>query len=251
MQSILVVMAMEAEAAPFLARIDARELPIPVTTSASSLPSAPPIRTFEAEVDGCVVHIVVNGRHPRHGVDHIGTDAAVLSTSLGITTWEPDLVIAAGTAGGRRASSLRLGDAVVASGHFVHHDRRISLDGFRELGVGRFPAADLDTIADELGLARGVFSTGNSFGETDEDLAMLDASGAVVVDMESAAVAMVGELYGVPTSGVRVVVNFIDDAEASIAEFETGLADAAERLADALVAVIGRCVADERNQPLG
>lgn len=237
MQSILVVMAMEAEAAPFLTRIDAS----PVALPASSLPSSPPVRVFEAEIGECAVRVVVNGRHPRHGVDHIGTDAAALSTSLGIAAWAPTLVIAAGTAGGRRASSLRLGDAVVASGHFVHHDRRIPLDGFRELGVGRFPAADLDAIADELGLAKGVFSTGNSFGETAEDLAMLDDSGAVVVDMESAAVAMVGELYGVPTSGVRVIVNFIDDAEASIAEFEDGLADAAETLAEALVAVIGRC----------
>jgi 5'-methylthioadenosine nucleosidase len=248
MTSMLVVMAMEAEARPFLERIGARPLPLPATLGSPG-PSAPPLRAFGAEVGGCAVHVVVNGRHPRHGVDHIGTDAAALSTAVGILAWTPDLVVSAGTAGARRLSSLRLGDVVVASGHFVHHDRRIPIDGFRQLGIGSFPAADLDAVADGLGFATGVFSTGNSFGESAEDLAMLDASGAMVVDMESATVAMVAELYGVPVTGVRVVVNFIDDAETSIVEFETGLADAADVLADALVAIVGRRVAAVPDQP--
>ena len=237
MRSILVVMAMEAEAAPFLDRIGARPVEMPL---GPSLPSSLPLRAFESEVDGNRVCVVVNGTHPRHGVDHIGTDAATLSTAMGILAWAPALVIAAGTAGARRASGLRLGDVVVASTHFVHHDRRIPLDGFRELGIGRFPALDREDVAAELGLTTAVFSSGNSFGETAEDLAILEATCATVVDMESAAVAMVGELFGVPVTGLRVIVNFIDDIEASVAEFESGLTDAAATLAAALVRFIQR-----------
>lgn len=235
------VMAMEAEAAPFLDRLGAVRRP--------DL-SALPVEVFGAESGHSRVTVVVNGCHPRHGVDHIGTDAAALSTLIGVQHCAPDLVVSAGTAGTRRRSGLGLGDVVVASGHFVHHDRRIPLDGFRELGVGRFPAADLDEVATGLGLAMGVFSTGNSFGETAEDLVMLDASGAVVVDMESAAVAMVGELCKVAVTGVRVVVNFIDDPETSVGEFESGLEDAAGILADVLMSVIHRWTDVEIDQPL-
>jgi len=240
-KSVLVVMAMEAEATPFIDRIGAVRHPVP---------SVLPVEVFGAESGRTRITVVVNGRHPRHRVDHIGTDAAALSTLVGVQHCAPDLVISAGTAGTRRQSGLGLGDVVVASGPFVHHDRRIPLDGFRELGVGRFPAADLDEVARGLGLATGVFSTGNSFGETAEDLVMLDASGAVVVDMESAAVAMVGELCRVSVTGVRVVVNFIDDPEASVGEFESGLDDAAEVLADALVSIIDRWIDVEIDQPL-
>jgi len=228
--SILMVVAMQAEATPLLGRIGAE--PAPLATPL-------PIRAFTGSIDRHRVTVVVNGRHPRHGVDHIGTDAAALATMVGIDRFAPDLVLTAGTAGARRRSGLRLGEVVVASDRFVFHDRRIPIDGFRELGVGDVPAADLDTIAAVLGFTTGVFSSGNSFGETAEDLAMLDASGAIAIDMESAAVASVAELCGVPVGGVRVIVNHIDDAEASVAEFADGLEDAAATLADALVAVIG------------
>lgn len=228
MESIVVIMAMEAEAVPFIERIGAVPTPLPTLL---------PLRGFIAEFDGCRVSVVVNGRHPRHGVDHIGTDAAAIATSIAIAHCGPELVITAGTAGGRRGSTQRLGDVVIAAGHFVYHDRRIPLPGFEELGIGRFPAASLDDVARALGLATGVFSTGNSFGETVEDLVMIDASGAIAIDMESAAVAAVCELFAVPVTGVRVIGNFIDDP-ASVADFETGLVDSADVLAAALVDVI-------------
>lgn len=232
MESIVVVMAMEAEAAPLVERIGAVSVP-----SDSPLP----VMVAVAEVGGCRVAVVVNGRHPRHGVDHIGTDAAALSTAYAIDRFAPDLVISAGTAGGRAGSGHRTGDVVLAAPWFVHHDRRIPLADFDALGIGRFPAVPIDGMARSLGLGSGVFSTGNSFGETAEDLAMLDRSGAIAVDMESAAVASVAELFGVPVTGVRVIANSIDDGADGAAEFEAGLHDASARLADALVAVLDHC----------
>lgn len=233
-RSIVVVMAMEAEARPFVDRIGAAPFPID---------SALPCRGFTTEIERCRVSVIVNGHHPRHLVDHIGTDAAAVTTMLAIDRCRPDLVITAGSSGGRRESGLNIGDVVIADGHFVHHDRRIPLPGFAELGVGQFPAARVDTMARSLAHRTGVFSTGNSFGETAEDLAMLNQSGAIAVDMESAAVASVCELFGVSVTGVRVIANFIDDGHASIEEFQRELPDAAERLANALVEVVHYCAA--------
>lgn len=232
MESIVVVMAMEAEAEPFVARIGASESPVPTRL---------PLRAFVTVIDGCRVAAVVNGRHPRHGVDHIGTDAAAVTTSIALTNFTPDLVITAGTAGARRGTAHRIGDVVLAAPHFVHHDRRIPLRGFDELGVGRFPAAPVGGLARRLGLGTGVFSTGNSFGETTADLEMLDASGAIAIDMESAAVASVGELHDVPVLGVRVLANYIGGGATGASEFESGLASAAARLADALATIIDFC----------
>lgn len=234
MRSIVVIMAMEAEARPFVDRISATPF---------SLSTSLPYQGFETQINRCRVSVVVNGQHPRLMVDHIGTDAAAVNMMLAIDRCRPDLVITAGSSGGRRGSGHDIGDVVIVEGQFVHHDRRIPLPGFAELGVGRFPAARVDTMARSLDLPCGAFSTGNSFGETPEDLSMIGSSGTVAIDMESAAVASVCELVGVSATGVRVIANFIDDGHASIGEFQRELPDAAERLANALVEVVHYCAA--------
>lgn len=232
MRSIVVIMAMEAEASPFIERVGATPF---------ALDTPLPTLGFETEIEGCRVGVIVNGRHPRHLVDHIGTDAATAATVLAIDRCQPDLVITAGSAGGRSGSGRRIGEVIVADQWFVHHDRRIPLPGFQELGIGRFPAVPVDNMIRELDLPHGVISTGNSFGETSEDLMMLDSSGAVAIDMESAAVASVCELFDVPVTGVRVIANFIDDGETAATEFQRELHDAAAILADALVAIVRYC----------
>ena len=227
-------MAMRAESTPLVEALGANPI---------ALNTAMPIEGFQATVRDCLVTIVVNGRHPRHGVDLIGTDAATLTTTYAIENLRPDFVLCAGTAGGRRSNGSQIGDIVVAHERFVYHDRRIPLPGFQELGVGSFPTADLRRLSFGHGFALGVISTGNSFGETNEDLKMLDESGALAIDMESAAVASVCELHGVPCGGIRVIANFIDDPEDSPGEFERELETAAARLSAALLEVIGELIA--------
>lgn len=228
-KSLVVVMAMRAESAPLVAALGATPV---------ALKTAMPIEGFQATIRGCLVTVVVNGRHPRHGVDLIGTDAATITTAYALEKFRPDFVLCAGTAGGRRSSGSRIGEIVVAHERFVYHDRRIPLPGFKELGVGSFPSADLSVIALGHGFTLGVISTGNSFGETADDLKMLDESGAVAIDMESAAVASVCELQGVPCGGIRIIANFIDDPEESPREFERELGNAVERLSAVLLQVI-------------
>jgi hypothetical protein len=66
-------MAMRAESAPLVAALGATPV---------ALNTAMPIEGFQATIRGCLVTVVVNGRHPRHGVDLIGTDAATISFSV-------------------------------------------------------------------------------------------------------------------------------------------------------------------------
>lgn len=229
MKSIVVIMAMRAEAEPLMQRLGAVSVPLETPL---------PLQAFQCEIDGCVVTVMVNGRHPRLGVDLIGTDGATISSMFAITTFDPDLVITAGTAGGRRSETMNIGDVVLARERFVYHDRRIPLPGFQELGVGSFPALPVGSMAAELGWQTGVISTGNSFGETAEELVMFDQSGAIAVDMESAAVAAVCEMHGVPVTGIRVISNYMGEADSAAAEFERELQDSVMTLAMAIEAVV-------------
>jgi nucleoside phosphorylase len=236
MKSIVVIMAMRAEAEPLVQRLGAVSI---------SLETLLPVQAFQCEINGCVVTVMVNGRHPRHGVDLIGTDGATISAMFAITAFDPELVITAGTAGGRSSETTKIGDVVVARERFVYHDRRIPLPGFQELGVGSFPALRVESLAAELGWQTGVISTGNSFGETAEELVMLDRSGAIAVDMESAAVAAVCEMFGVPVTGIRVISNYLGEADSAAAEFERELQDSVMTLAMAVEAAVRFCVPRE------
>jgi 5'-methylthioadenosine nucleosidase len=235
-KSIVVIMAMRAESEPLVQRLGAVSI---------SLGTSLPVQAFQCEINNCLVTVVENGRHRRHGVDLIGTDGATISAMFAMTAFDPDLVITAGTAGGRRSETMKIGDVVLARDRFVYHDRRIPLSGFQELGVGSFPALPVDSMAAELGYQMGVISTGNSFGETVEELVMLEQSGAIAVDMESASVAAVCEMYGVPVTGIRVISNFMHDGDSAATEFEQELQDSVAILAAAVEAGVRFCVPRE------
>ena len=85
MDRVLVIIAMEAEAAPLISALEARE-------GAGHDPL--PMRVHDAEVADMSVRIVVNGEDPRFGADGIGTVPAALTFMLAViivwnaTSWE-------------------------------------------------------------------------------------------------------------------------------------------------------------------
>lgn len=236
MKRIAVVMAMAAEASPILSVLGARAL-------AASNPL--PFRWFDATRNGCEVLVAVNGRDPRHGVDSIGTEPAVLNTHLVIDRWRPDLVVSAGTAGGWRRGGGEVGDVYVSDGRVVHHDRRISMERFDEYGIGSYPVVVAREMATALGLKTGVVTTGNSLDESDDDRRMIAASGAAVKDMEAAAVAYVCDLHRVPFMALKAVTDLVDHHETTASQFTTNLAMASRRLADTVVRVVDWCATRE------
>ena len=130
-QHVLVVIAMEAEAAPLLKMLNLTIIP--------SLSKSAPCIIHSGLHKGCTVSVVTNGKCSKHGVDNVGTVPAALSTFLAIHQLSPDLIINAGTAGGFNKKGASIGDAYICS-HMKNHDRRIPIPGFTEYGTGCYTA---------------------------------------------------------------------------------------------------------------
>lgn len=232
--TVAVVMAMRDEAAPVVAALGAT----PIAT--------PPGRVHEwyeasrVSPDGAAVRVViaVNGVEPRHGLDGIGVEPAVLNTSAVIDRVRPDLVVSAGTAGGWAARGGTIGGLYLAHPHVVRHDRRIPLTGFEQYGIGEFPVVPMRRVAASIGALPGVVTTGGSLDESSDDRRMIEASGAVAKDMEAAAVAYVCELAGVPCAALKAITDLHDVPVSGAEQFTANLSMASLRLADAVVQLV-------------
>jgi 5'-methylthioadenosine nucleosidase len=126
-RKVLVIIAMEAEAAPLLAHLGLAEVAMEAANA--------PCKLHTGMVDGLSVSVVTNGKCSVHGVDLVGTSPAALTTFLAVNQVQPDLIINAGTAGGFKAKGAAIGDAFVST-NVRHHDRRIPIPGFTEYGIG-------------------------------------------------------------------------------------------------------------------
>lgn len=139
--SVLVVIAMEAEAQPFVDHLQLQ----PISTS--FFPSPAPFHAFRGNHGDCTVTLVTNGKDTVYetGVDQVGTIPAALATYLALqqlqgtvaattttttqTVAPPELVINAGTCGGFRRKGAAIGDVYVTTA-VAHHDRRIPIPEF-------------------------------------------------------------------------------------------------------------------------
>lgn len=128
---VLIVIAMEAEAAPLLKKLD--------LTTVSPAQKNAPCQIHSGMYKGCKVSVVTNGKCGKFGVDNVGTVPAALSTFLAVSQLNPDLIINAGTAGGFKKKGAAIGDAYICS-HMMNHDRRIPIPGFTEYGTGSYTA---------------------------------------------------------------------------------------------------------------
>ncbi len=103
-------------------------------------------------------------------------------------------------------------DAAVASGT-VLAPRRVVAEGAAPLAVSASWHARLTALADEFPLASGdLLSVPSVLESPAAKRAAARASGAVAVDMESAAVAAAAARAGVPFVALRVIVDALDDA---------------------------------------
>ena len=241
---VLIVMAMEAEAQPLVARLGLRAGAQFMTESGAALP----MRAWEeprhadpaagAAPHGAGVSVITCGRDERFGVDAIGTQPAVLAAHLGIERVAPDLVISAGTAGGFHERGARIGDVYLSEEPIVYHDRRIQIDGFDAYGIGSYPCIDTRAMAEALGLKRAIVSTGNAIDLPPCDLKMMKRTGASVKEMEAAAVAWVCTLHGLPFLAVKAITDLVDGRHATEHEFMANLQTASRSLTEALARVL-------------
>jgi nucleoside phosphorylase len=236
---VVLVMAMELEAAPLRASLGAVDIASPAW--AAGLPTR--LAVAPATADHPEVVLAVNGTDPASGVACIGTTAAALTTQVALNLDDrprADLVLSVGTAGGWARSGAEIGDTFLAWPHFSCHDRRIDLPGFQAFADADLPAVDLRAHAEPLGCRLGVVTTGDSLDESTVDRERILANGGEVKEMEAAAVAWVCHLHGVPVGAVKSITDLVDADVPTPEQFAENLATAATSLQRTTLALLAR-----------
>ena len=238
--SVVVAIAMEAEAMPFVEFLKLEK-------DESLFEEHLPFQAFSGNHKGSKVTVITNGKDTVYqtGVDNVGTVPAALATYLALSKLKGsvDLLINAGTAGGFQRKGAGIGDVFLTSA-VSHHDRRIAIPGFDSYGTGTLENSSSevilgpDRLASQLGFKTGVVSTGNSLDKTEQCDANMLANDASVKDMEAASIAWSCALLKVPFLGVKVVTDIVDGGIPSQEEFLQNLSDAAKSLQKAIPAVL-------------
>jgi 5'-methylthioadenosine nucleosidase len=235
MKTIVIVMAMAAEAKPFIEHLK-------LERNEGSLPKnlASELYSGETEEGRVKVHLVLNGKCPLYDVDIVGTVGAAVTTFAAVQVLQPDLVINAGTCGGFRCEGGEVGSTYLCA-DFLNHDRRIPLPGFDSFGVGKvktFAPGLSKALLDHVGAEAGVVSTGNSLDMVKEDEAVIREHKATCKDMEGAAIAYLCHQLGTPMFALKSVTDIVDGEHPTSEEFMKNLATAAKALREALPKVL-------------
>ena len=114
---ICFVVAMQAEAQPFIDRFGVSEV--------QSFFAPLPCKLYRAKVDESELDVVLNGQ--QQGSDLVGCEAATVATLAAIQKLDPDLVINSGTCGAFQKNGARIGEVYVANA-VMFHDRRVPGD---------------------------------------------------------------------------------------------------------------------------
>lgn len=230
-QKVLVLIAMEQEAAPLIAGLGL------VKDDPSRIPKPAPCLTYSGSYAGIQILVVCNGKCRLHSVDNVGTVPAAVAAYLATQIFAPDLIINAGTAGGFKARGAAIGDIYVGT-QTVNHDRRIPLSGFDEYGHWAFDGVPTPNLQKKLGLKGGVISSGNSMDFVKEDLDNMEKHSAVVKEMEATGIAWSAHLFDVPFFALKSITDIVDGGRVAQEEFLENLSAAARALHDTIGPVL-------------
>jgi nucleoside phosphorylase len=204
-ERIAVLYALESEAMPLVERLGLQEQP-------AVDPQLRP-RHFAGTVGTLHVDLLTMGRDPRSGTERVGTDAATMAAYMAIRKLAPDLLLNAGTCGGFEARGAAVGTIYVSRGDLLFHDRRIPIEAFRLQAEGRWPSTPAGRLAQAIGAAEGVVSTGNSLDLGPGELEFMHRERVCAKDMEATAIAQVCVQCGVPFVAVKAVTDLVDHPE--------------------------------------
>jgi len=245
--NVVIAIAMEAEASPFINHLDLRP-------DTSFFPAETPFQAFRGKHNNCNLTVITNGKDEVHGtgVDNVGTVPASVATFLALQKMKADdpahLLINAGTCGGFQRKGASIGDVFLTTA-VANHDRRIGIPGFTPYGIGRIESTSVENLAAHLDAKLGVCSTGNSLDFHEFDAHHMLENDASVKDMEAAAIAWSAEVWSTPHFGVKVVTDIVDGDKPTHEEFMENLGTAAKSLQSALPKVID-FVCDKKHEEL-
>lgn len=222
MHSILYIVAMQAEAKPF---IDAFNM-----TEEEGFFAPLPCRLYSADLgEGHRLHVVLNGQ--QHGSDLVGCEAASIATLAAIQRLNPDLVINSGTCGAFKSNGANIADVYIGNA-VMFHDRRVPGDDtWGTQALGNYPVWEgAKKLASKLGYKMGKVTTGSSLDMQPCDLQIITENNGELKDMEGAAVAFVCSLFKVPILFVKSVTDLCDNGAETFEEFSKNLAAASQAL---------------------
>lgn len=199
-KKVLVVVAMDTEAQPIISALHLHQLP----HSFSDLP----MRGYVGQQGRVRILLIMNGQDPVNKVQNIGTEAATLSTYLGIEYFHPELIVSIGTAGGVVENGSALMD-IFLSKQIYFVDRRIPMKGYYNYGRGGYKSISLPFIDKKLKIKPGIVCSEGSFDEENIDYKMFLKEHCSAIDMEAAGVAWVSMLTKTPMIAIKGITNFV------------------------------------------
>lgn len=224
MNNICYVVAMRAEAEPFIKKYGIKEV--------EDFFAPLPCQLYEGTVNGMKLSVVLNGQ--QHGSDLVGCEAASIATMAAIQKLNPDLIINSGTCGAFLANGAGIADVYIGN-RAMFHDRRVpGDDAWSTQSIGNYPVWEgSKQLAEDLGFKTGKVTTGSSLDMQPCDLKMIQENGGELKDMEGAAVGFVCSLFGKPVLYVKSVTDLCDSGAETFEEFSRNLGKACEALKDA------------------
>jgi len=183
-------------------------------------------------------------------VERVSITPAVISAWEGIRVFKPDIVLSVGTAGGVKARGAKKRAVYLAETPIRYFDRLIDFRApgdefptcnYKCYGIGSYPVHPTPKLIAELQLPTASVSTGSSFAHPEGNIKeQFEANGALIKEMEAAAIAEVAESVSVPFLAIKGVSDFIDVhfGDAQSVEFEKNLGPVSDLVADVTVQVV-------------
>lgn len=232
--NILYIIAMQAEAQPFIDHYGVQEVkdffaPLPCKLYQTSIKGA--------NGETSTLSVVLNGR--QHDSDLVGCEAASVATLAAIQKLQPDLVINSGTCGAFLANGADIAKVYIGNA-CMFHDRRVPGDDqWGTQALGNYPVWEgAEALAGQLHLPMGKVTTGSSLDMQPCDLKIIQENGGELKDMEGAAVAFVCSLMATPILFVKSVTDLCDSGAETFEEFSRNLAKASQALKETNIRVI-------------
>lgn len=224
MKHICYIVAMQAEAQPFIDEYKMTEVP--------AFFAPYPFRLYQTIVAGCRLSVALNGQ--QHGTDLVGCEAAAITTISVLQQLKPDLIVNSGTCGAFKADGAHIADVYI--GHSVmFHDRRVpGDDAWGTQALGNYNVwPNSARLAEALGFKTGKVTTGSSLDMQPVDEQIIRENGGQLKDMEAAAIAFVCSLADVPVLLVKSVTDLCDGGEKTYDEFRRNFHAASQSLREA------------------
>ena len=197
---------------------------------------------YEGNYNGIKIYLTQPKKDPKFKVDSIGPEISGIVAYIGIESFNPDMVINFGTAGGvirhnKNQKGLKIGDVCVSYRDVFFYDRKCSLnENFNDYFVGKYSVLSLGESCKRLNLKETSIGTTSSF-ISDQKQAF--ENGVDVCDMECASIAKVCFKMNTPFLAVKVISDLdIEEENDQKNTFESNLKKVSEILARKLKEIL-------------